>query len=109
MEVARHTYYVFDLNEHAFLLSFVWTEKSAAMTVRDYKDAMREYARLVVQHRVRCALVDLRKFQYRAQDTVALGSWWAEEIVPLYNQARSAEVRFCAARRRACTAERKAG
>jgi hypothetical protein len=44
MEVSRHPFYVFDLDEHVSLMSFVWTEKSAAMTVDDYKDAIREYA-----------------------------------------------------------------
>ena len=44
MEVSRHPFYVFDLDEHASLISFVWTEKSVAMTVDDYKDAIREYA-----------------------------------------------------------------
>jgi hypothetical protein len=87
MEVSRHPFYVFDLDEHASLMSFVWTEKSVAMTVDDYKDAIREYARLVLEHRARCALVDLRKFRYRVEDADVLGSWWADEIVPLYNQA----------------------
>jgi hypothetical protein len=41
MEVSRHPFYVFDLDEHASLMSFVWTEKSVAMTVDDYKDAIR--------------------------------------------------------------------
>ena len=71
MEVSWHPFYVFDLDEHASLMSFVWTEESVAMTVDDYKDAIREYARLVLEHRARCVL----------------GSWWADEIVPLYNQA----------------------
>jgi len=86
MEVSRSPFYVFDLEEHASLMSFAWTEKSAAMTVDDYKDAIREYARLVLERRVRCALVDLRKFRYRVEHA-ELGSWWADEIVPLYNQA----------------------
>src|SRR5712691_5422620 len=83
MEVSRRAFYVFDLDEHASLMSFVWTEKSVAMTVDDYKDAIREYARLVLEHRARCALVDLRKFRYRLEDADALGSWWECEIVPL--------------------------
>jgi len=87
MEVSRRPFYVFDLDEHASLMSFVWTEKSAAMTVDDYKDAIREYARLVLERRARCALVDLREFRYRVEDAEVLGSWWADEIVPLYNQA----------------------
>ena len=86
MEVSRRPFYVFDLDEHASLMSFVWTEKSVAMTVGDYKDAIREYARLVLEHRARRALVDLRKFRY-VVDAHLLGSWWADEIVPLYNQA----------------------
>ena len=84
MEIARHAFYVFDLDESASLISFVWTEASAAMTVHDYKDAIREYARLVLQHRARRSLVDLRKFRYRVED---VGSWWVDEIAPLYNQA----------------------
>jgi hypothetical protein len=87
MEVSRRPFYVFDLDEHASLMSFVWTEKSAAMTVDDYKDAIREYARLALEYRVRCALVDLRKFRYRVEDADLPGSWWADEIVPLYNRA----------------------
>ena len=86
MEVSRRPFYVFDLDEHASLMSFVWTEKSVAMTVGDYKDAIREYARLVLEHRARRALVDLRKFRC-VVDADLLGSWWADEIVPLYNQA----------------------
>ena len=87
MEVSRRPFYVFDLDEHASLMSFVWTEKSAAMTVDDYKVSIRDYARLVLKHRARRALVDLRKFRYRVEDADALASWWADEIVPLYNQA----------------------
>jgi len=87
MEVSRRPFYVFDLDDQASVMSFVWTEKSAAMTVDDYKNAIRDYARLVLKHRVRCALVDLREFRYRVEDTEALGSWWSDEIVPLYNQA----------------------
>jgi hypothetical protein len=87
MEVSRHRFYLFDLDEHASLMSFLWTEKSVAMTVDDYKNAIREYARLVLEHRARCALVELRKFRYRVEDADALGSWWADEIVPLYNRA----------------------
>src|SRR5437764_10391502 len=86
MEISRSPFYVFNLDEHASLMSFVWTEKSVSMTVDDYKDAIRDYARLVLEHRVRCAFVDLRKFRYRVEHG-ELGSWWADEIVPLYNQA----------------------
>ena len=94
MEVSRHPFYVFDLDEHASLMSFVWTEKSVAMTVNDYKDAIREYARLVLEHRARCALVDLRSFRYRLDDADLLASWWADEIVPLYNQAGLQKLAF---------------
>jgi hypothetical protein len=87
MEISRSPFYVFDFDEHASLISFVWTEKSAAMTVDDYKNAIREYARLVVEHRVRRGLVDLQKFRFRVEEPDALASWWADEIVPLYNQA----------------------
>jgi hypothetical protein len=87
MEISRHAFYVFDLDERASLMSFVWTEKSVAMTVDEYKDAIRTYAHLVLRHRTRCALVDLRKFRYRVEDADGTGSWWANEIVPLYNQA----------------------
>jgi predicted metal-binding membrane protein len=59
MEVSRHRFYLFDLDEHASLMSFLWTEKSVAMTVDDYKNAIREYARLVLEHRARCALVEV--------------------------------------------------
>ena len=57
------------------------------MTDDDYKQALREYARLVLKHRARRALIDLRRFRYRLGDSDTLGSWWANEIVPLYNQA----------------------
>jgi len=57
------------------------------MTDDDYKQALREYARLVLKHQARRALIDLRRFRYRLGDSDALGSWWANEIVPLYNQA----------------------
>jgi hypothetical protein len=87
MEVSRRQFYVFDLDEQDSLMSFVWTEKSAAMTVDDYKDAISDYARLVLEHRARRALVDLRKFRYRVEDAEVLGSWWADQIVPLYKQA----------------------
>jgi hypothetical protein len=80
MEISQSPFYVFDFDEHASLISFVWTEKSAAMTVDDY-------ARLVLEHRVRRGLVDLRKFRYRVEEQDAGVSWWADEIVPLYNQA----------------------
>jgi len=86
MELSRRPIYVFDLDEDTSVMSFVWTEKSAVMTVDDYKDAIRDYAHRVLEHRVRRALVDLRKFRYRAEHA-ELGSWWADEIVPLYNQA----------------------
>src|SRR5260370_41925354 len=83
MEISRRPFYVFDLDEHASLMSFVWTEKSVAMTVDDYKNAIREYARLVLEHRARRALIDLREFRYRVEDADVPGSWWADEIVPL--------------------------
>jgi hypothetical protein len=86
MEISRRPFYVFDLDAHASLMSFVWTEQSAAMTVDDYKDAIRAYARLVLEHRARRALVNLRNFRFRAEDA-DVGTWWADEIVPLYNQA----------------------
>jgi hypothetical protein len=87
MEVFRHAFYAFDLDERASLLSFNWTEKSASMTDHDYKQALREYAHLMVKHRARRALIDLRKFRYRLGDADGLAAWWANEIVPLYNQA----------------------
>jgi len=87
MEIHRHAFYSFDLDEQASLLSFNWTEKSAGMTDDDYKQALREYGRLIVQLRARRALIDLRKFRYRLGDAEGLGSWWANEIVPLYNRA----------------------
>ena len=37
MEIFRHTFCAFDLDEQASLLSFNWTEKSAGMTEEDYK------------------------------------------------------------------------
>ena len=94
MEVSRRTFYVFDLDEHASLISFVWTEKSVAMTVEEYKDAIREYARLVQKHRARCGLVDLRQFRYRLEDPDAVGSWWTDEIVPLYNRGGLEKLAF---------------
>ena len=87
MEVFKHAFYAFDLDEQASLLSFNWTEKSADMTDDDYKQALREYARLVVKLRARRALIDLQKFRYHLGDTDGLGAWWANEIVPLYNHA----------------------
>ena len=94
MEVSRHTFYVFDLDEHASLISFVWTEKSVAMTVEEYKDAIREYARLVLKHRARRGLIDLRQFRYRLEDPDAVGSWWADEIVPFYNRGGLEKLAF---------------
>jgi hypothetical protein len=87
MKIQEHALYSFDLDEQASLLSFNWTEESAGMTDDDYKQALREYARLTVKLRVRRALIDLRKFRYRLGDAEGLESWWANEIVPLYNQA----------------------
>jgi hypothetical protein len=86
MEISRSPFYVFDFDEHASLISFIWTEKSAAMTVDDYKNAIRKYACLL-EHKVRRGLVNLRKFRYRVEEQDAGASWWADEIVPLYNQA----------------------
>jgi hypothetical protein len=79
MEIRKHAFYSFDLDEQASLLSFNWTEKSAGMTDVDYKQAVREYARLIVQLRARRALIDLCKFRYRLGDAEGLGSWWANE------------------------------
>jgi hypothetical protein len=62
MEVSRPAFHTFDLDEEASLLSFDWTEKSAGMTDADYKQALREYASLVLKRRVRPALIDLREF-----------------------------------------------
>ena len=87
MEIFRHTFCAFDLDEQASLFSFNWTEKSAGMTDEDYKQALREYAGLILKHRARRGLVDLRKFRYHLADADGLASWWANEIVPLYNQA----------------------
>jgi|SRR5262245_3069328 len=94
MEISRNPFYVFDLDEQTSLMSFVWTEKSVSMTAADYMAAIRAYARLVLKHRARCALVDLRKFQFRVVDSDIPGSWWADEIVPLYNQAGLAKFAF---------------
>jgi hypothetical protein len=87
MKIQEHALYSFDLDEQASLLSFNWTEESAGMTDDDYKQALREYARVTVKLRVRRALIDLRKFRYRLGDAEGLESWCANEIVPLYNQA----------------------
>ena len=87
MEILRHAFYAFDLDEQASLLSFDWTEESAGMTDDGYKQALREYANLALKHRPRRALIDLRKFRYRLGDADGLGAWWANEIVPLYNRA----------------------
>jgi hypothetical protein len=76
---------VFDISEPASLLSFIWTEKTAAMSEDDYKQALRLYANLAVKHRVRRGLIDLRKFRFPVAE--ALMSWRAREIVPLYHQA----------------------
>src|SRR5262249_57086125 len=62
-------------------------EKPAGMTGDEYTQALREYAGLMLKHRARRALIDLRKFRYRLGDPDGLRSWWANEIVPLYNQA----------------------
>ena len=94
MEVSRSPFYVFDLDEHASLMSFVWAERSVAMNADDYKGGIRAYARLVLQHRARRALVDLRSFRYRPEDAHLLASWWADEIVPLYNQAGLQKLAF---------------
>jgi len=94
MELSRSPFYVFDLDERASLMSFVWTERSVAMDADDYKDAIRAYARLVLQHRARRALVDLRSFRYRPEDAHLLASWWADEIVPLYNEAGLQKLAF---------------
>ena len=85
MEIAQHTFYVFDLDERASILTFFWTEKSTDMTLDDYKNAIRDYARLVLKHRARRALIDLRKFRTRVDADA--GSFWGDEIVPVYNQA----------------------
>lgn len=87
MEISRHQFYVFDLDRDASVLSFIWTDKSVTMTEDDYKEAIREYARLMAKDRARRALIDLRKFRYRLGDAAGLGSWWKNEIVPLYYQA----------------------
>jgi hypothetical protein len=87
MEISRHQFYVFDLDPDASILSFIWTDKSVAMTDDDYKAAIREYARLMVKQRTRRALIDLRRFRYCLGDAAGLGSWWENEIVPLYQQA----------------------
>ena len=87
MEISRHQFYVFDLDQGASVLSFIWTDKSVAMTDDNYKGAIREYARLMVKHRARRALIDLRQFRYLLRDTAGRGSWWENEIVPLYHQA----------------------
>lgn len=87
MEISRRQFYVFDLDQDTSVLSFIWTDKSVAMTDADYKEAIREYAGLIVKHRARRALIDLRKFRYRLGDAAGLGSWWENEIVPLYQQA----------------------
>ena len=94
MEVSRSPFYVFDLDEHASLMSFVWAERSVAMNADDYKGGIRAYARLVLQHRARRALVDLRRFRYRPEDPHLLASWWAAEIVPLYNEAGLLKLAF---------------
>ena len=86
MEISRHRFYAFDLDERRSLLSFAWTEQTASMTVEDYRTAIGDYARLVLKHRVRRALVDLRHFRFKP-DSSALGSWWEDEIVPLYSRA----------------------
>ena len=57
MEISRHQFYVFDLDQGASVLSFIWTDKSVAMTDDNYKGAIREYARLMVKHRARRALI----------------------------------------------------
>ena len=87
MEISRHQFYVFDLDQDASILSFIWTEKSVAMTDDNYKEAIREYARLMVKHRARRALIDLREFRYRLGEATGLASWWENEIVPLYHEA----------------------
>ena len=79
MEIFRHTFCAFDLDEQASLLSFSWTEKSAGMTDEDYKQALREYAGLILKHRARRGLVDLRKFRYHLADADGLASWWANQ------------------------------
>ena len=107
MEASRHAFYAFDFDEQTSLLSFNWTEKSAGMTDDDYTQALREYARLMLKHRARRALIDLRKFRYRLGDPDGLRSWWANEIVPLYNQAGLEKFAF-ATRRRARSARRDA-
>ncbi len=84
---------MFDLDEPGSRLSFEWTEQSAAMTVDDYKSAIRDYAGLVLKHRVRRALVDLRHFRYQV-DANLLGSWWQDEIVPVYERAGLEKLAF---------------
>jgi hypothetical protein len=45
MEISRHQFYVFDLDQDASVLSFISTDKSVAMTDDNYKEAIRKYAR----------------------------------------------------------------
>jgi hypothetical protein len=86
MEISRGSFHVFDFDEQASVMTFLWTEKSADMTVDDYKNAIRNYAGFVLKHRARRALIDLRKFHYQV-DGKAVGSFWEDEIVPVYNRA----------------------
>lgn len=85
MEVSRHTFYVFDFDEQKSLLSFLWTERTVAMTDDDYKEALGEYAHLMAKLRARRGLIDLRKFRHRVGE--GLMAWRASEIVPLYHRA----------------------
>jgi hypothetical protein len=85
MEIARHPFYTFKFEEALSLLSFVWTERTSEMTDRDYQEALRAYARVMIERHARRGLIDLRCFRRRVGDD--LMSWRVKEIIPLYHQA----------------------
>jgi hypothetical protein len=85
MEIARHAFYVFELEESESLISLTWTERTADMTDADFKDALLQFANQVVNHRIRRCLIDVRNFGHTMSDTV--DSWRIAEIIPRYRKA----------------------
>jgi hypothetical protein len=87
MEVMRHPFYVFDLDEGASLMWFLWTEKLVAIMVDGYKNAIRGFGspRPELSAAMRFGRLT-RLFDTASRMRTGLHSGGLMEFVPQYNR-----------------------
>ena len=85
MQLHANDYWTLNHDEAAGTVDIVWTEASAEMGDKGFKEALERLAGQAEAHAAPRILVDVRRFRHPM--TPELGQWRTEAITPRYNKA----------------------